>query len=57
MEAVKELTGGEGAHAVIDFVGEGDAIAQSFEMLRKGGTYWVVGYGGRIEVPAIDMIF
>ena len=26
-------------------------------MLRKGGTYWVVGYGGRIEVPAIDMIF
>jgi len=57
VEAVKELTGGEGAHAVIDFVGEGSAIAQSVEMLRKGGTYWVVGYGGRIEVPAIDMIF
>ena len=57
VEAVKELTGGEGAHAVIDFVGEGSAIAQSVDMLRKGGTYWVVGYGGRIEVPAIDMIF
>ena len=42
---------------MIDFVGEGDAIAQSVGMLRKGGTYWVVGYGGRIEVPAIDMIF
>ena len=52
-----ELTGGEGAHAVIDFVGEGSAIPQSVAMLRKGGTYWVVGYGGRIEVPAIDMIF
>ena len=57
VEAVMELTGGEGAHAVIDFVGEGNAIAQSVEMLRKGGTYWVVGYGGRIEVPAIDVIF
>ena len=42
---------------MIDFVGEGDAITQSIAMLRKGGTYWVVGYGGRIEVPAIDMIF
>ena len=57
VEEVMELTGGEGAHAVIDFVGEGSAIAQSVAMLRKGGTYWVVGYGGRIEVPAIDMIF
>jgi NAD+-dependent secondary alcohol dehydrogenase Adh1 len=57
VEGVMELTGGEGAHAVIDFVGEGSAIGQSLAMLRKGGTYWVVGYGGRIEVPAIDMIF
>ena len=57
VEAVKDLTGGEGADAVIDFVGEGSAIAQAVGMLRKGGTYWVVGYGGQIEVPAIDMIF
>lgn len=57
VEAVKDLTGGEGAHAVIDFVGEGSAIPQAIGMLRKGGTYWVVGYGGQIEVPAIDMIF
>jgi NAD+-dependent secondary alcohol dehydrogenase Adh1 len=57
VEQVKELTGGEGAEAVIDFVGEGSAIPQAIGMLRKGGTYWVVGYGGMIEVPAIDMIF
>ena len=57
VEAVMDLTGGEGAHAVIDFVGEGSAIPQAIGMLRKGGTYWVVGYGGQIEVPAIDMIF
>jgi NAD+-dependent secondary alcohol dehydrogenase Adh1 len=26
-------------------------------MLKKGGIYWVVGYGGVVEVPAIDLIF
>ena len=26
-------------------------------MLRQGGTHIVVGYGGTIEVPAIDVIF
>jgi len=57
VEQVRELTGGEGADAVIDFVGEGSAIPQALGMLRKGGTYWVVGYGGTIEVLAIDMIF
>jgi NAD+-dependent secondary alcohol dehydrogenase Adh1 len=57
VEQVKELTDGQGAEAVIDFVGEGTAIADALGMLRKGGTYWVVGYGGMVEVPAIDMIF
>jgi NAD+-dependent secondary alcohol dehydrogenase Adh1 len=57
VEQVKALTGGEGAEAVIDFVGEGSAIPQAVGMLRKGGIYWVVGYGGMIQVPAIDMIF
>jgi NAD+-dependent secondary alcohol dehydrogenase Adh1 len=57
VEEVMALTGGGGAEAVIDFVGEGSAISQGIAMLRKGGTYWVVGYGGTAEVPAIDMIF
>jgi len=25
-------------------------------MLRRAGTYYVIGYGGMIDVPAIDMI-
>ncbi len=54
---VLELTDGQGVEAVIDFVGEGTAIQESIGMLKKGGTYWIVGYGGMIEVPAIDMIF
>ncbi len=56
MDAVMALTGGNGAEAVIDFVGEGDAIAQGIAMTRSGGYYYIVGYGGRIDIPTIDMI-
>ncbi len=56
VEAVKALTGGRGAEAVIDFVGEGDAVAAGLAMTRDGGYYYVVGYGGKIDLPTIDMI-
>jgi len=56
VEQVMALTGGHGAEAVIDFVGEGDAVAKGLAMTRSGGFYYVVGYGGRIELPTIDMI-
>lgn len=54
--SVLELTGGNGAEAVIDFVGEGDAIAKGLAMTRNAGFYYIVGYGGKIELPTIDMI-
>jgi NAD+-dependent secondary alcohol dehydrogenase Adh1 len=53
---VKEITGGAGCEVVVDFVGEGGAIADGVAMLRRAGTYYVIGYGGVIDVPAIDMI-
>jgi NAD+-dependent secondary alcohol dehydrogenase Adh1 len=53
---VKEITGGAGCEVVVDFVGEGGAIADGIAMLRRAGTYYVIGYGGMIDVPAIDMI-
>ena len=53
---VKEITGGSGCEAVIDFVGEGGAIEDGIAMLRRAGTYYVIGYGGMVNVPAIDMI-
>ena len=53
---VKEITGGAGCEAVIDFVGEGGAIADGIAVLRRAGTYYVIGYGGMVNVPAIDMI-
>jgi NAD+-dependent secondary alcohol dehydrogenase Adh1 len=55
-EAVMGLTRGRGVDAVIDFVGEGGVIAQALAMIARGGTYWVVGYGGAIEIPAIDVV-
>ena len=56
IQKVKDITNGFGCEAVIDFVGEGTAIADGVAMLRRAGTYYVIGYGGTITAPAIDMI-
>ena len=56
LDEVMKLTKGNGAEAVIDFVGEGDAVAQGLAMTRNGGYYYIVGYGGKIDLPTIDMI-
>jgi NAD+-dependent secondary alcohol dehydrogenase Adh1 len=53
---VQDLTDGNGAEAVIDFVGEGGAIEDGIAMLRRAGTYYVIGYGGGLNVPTIDII-
>ncbi|MFJ7214927.1 NAD(P)-dependent alcohol dehydrogenase [Amycolatopsis sp. NPDC098790] len=53
---VLELTGGHGAEAVLDFVGEGGATRDGIAMLRRAGDYHVVGYGENIDVPTIDII-
>ena len=55
-EAVKDLTGGVGAEVILDFVGEGGAIESGLMMLRRAGSYFVIGYGGVVHVPAIDII-
>ncbi|MCF8590545.1 NAD(P)-dependent alcohol dehydrogenase [Gordonia liuliyuniae] len=56
VEKVLEMTGGHGAEAVLDFVGEGGATAEGVAMLRQAGSYYVVGYGENIDVPTIDII-
>ncbi|MCK8674239.1 NAD(P)-dependent alcohol dehydrogenase [Rhodococcus sp. NPDC003382] len=55
-QQVLDLTGGNGAEAVLDFVGEGTAIEAGVGMLRRAGSYYVIGYGGRLDVPTIDII-
>ena len=56
VEAVMALTGGHGAEAVIDFVGEGESIERGLAMTRNAGYYYIVGYGGKINIPTLDMI-
>jgi NAD+-dependent secondary alcohol dehydrogenase Adh1 len=56
VDQVLELTGGHGAQAVVDFVGEGGATAEGVAMLRRAGNYYVVGYGENLDVPTIDII-
>ncbi len=56
VEQVLELTGGHGAEAVIDFVGEGGSTKQGIAMTRRAGDYLVVGYGENVDVPTIDLI-
>jgi len=55
-DRVPELTGGAGAEVVIDFVGEGDAVASSLGMVRARGTYFIVGYGGELRVPTFNLV-
>ena len=56
VEAVKELTGGDGAEVVLDFVGEEGAEKDAWQMTRRAGSHFVIGYGGIVEVPTIEII-
>lgn len=53
---VREITSGQGAEAVIDFVGEGSAVADGIAMLRRAGNYYVIGYGGWLNILTHDII-
>jgi NAD+-dependent secondary alcohol dehydrogenase Adh1 len=56
VDAVKDLTHGEGADVVLDFVAEEGAENEGFAMTRPGGSYFVIGYGGTLVVPTLDVI-
>jgi NAD+-dependent secondary alcohol dehydrogenase Adh1 len=54
--AVAELTGGAGADVVLDFVAEQGAEQDGFAMTGRAGSYYVIGYGGTVQVPTLDII-
>ena len=54
-QQVRDLAG-SGADAVFDFVGEDPTIGDSVAMLRPGGTYYLVGYGGTVTLPTIQLV-
>ena len=55
VDAVKDLTGG-GAEVVLDFVAEQGAENDGFAMTREAGSYYVIGYGGELHIPTLDII-
>ena len=56
VDTVLEMTDGNGAEVVFDYVGERGAQDDAWQMTRAGGSHYVIGYGGMVEVPAIDII-
>jgi NAD+-dependent secondary alcohol dehydrogenase Adh1 len=56
VDAVKDLTGGKGAHVVLDFVAEEGAEQDGWNMTREAGSYYVIGYGGTLHIPTLDII-
>ncbi|WP_405059527.1 NAD(P)-dependent alcohol dehydrogenase [Kribbella sp. NBC_01505] len=53
---VQSLTDGAGAHVVLDFVAEQGAEQDGFAMTAPGGSYFVIGYGGQVQIPTLDII-
>jgi NAD+-dependent secondary alcohol dehydrogenase Adh1 len=56
VDAVKDLTGGGGANVVLDFVAERGAENDGWDMTGETGSYFVIGYGGELHIPTLDII-
>ena len=56
VDAVKDLTNGNGAHVVLDFVAEQGAEMDAWNMTAPGGSDFVIGYGGTLTLPTLDII-
>ncbi len=56
VQAVADLTGGAGADVVLDFVAEQGAEHDGWAMTRRAGSYFVIGYGGTVRIPTLDII-
>jgi NAD+-dependent secondary alcohol dehydrogenase Adh1 len=53
--AVQDLTGG-GANVVLDFVAEQGAEIDGWNMTGPDGSYFVIGYGGELRIPTLDIV-
>ena len=55
VERIMAATDGQGVDAVVDLVGECGVPAQAPAMLRRGGTYYVVGIGETVNITTWDI--
>jgi threonine dehydrogenase-like Zn-dependent dehydrogenase len=57
VERVRELTGGEGVHSVLECVGHGDAVETAIEIGRPGGAVGRVGVPQHTAIPGSEPAF
>ncbi|MEV4552474.1 zinc-dependent alcohol dehydrogenase family protein [Nonomuraea wenchangensis] len=57
VEALKELTGGLGAHSVIEAVGTQESMMQAIRSTRPGGYVGYVGVAHGVELPGEELFF
>ena len=55
--AVKELTGGYGAHSVIEAVGTQESMMQAIRATRPGGHVGYVGVAHGVSLPGEELFF
>jgi threonine dehydrogenase-like Zn-dependent dehydrogenase len=57
VERIKELTGGLGAHSVIEAVGTQESMMQAIDATRAGGHVGYVGVSHDVELPGRELFF
>lgn len=57
VEAVKELTGGVGAHSVVEAVGTQESMLQAIRSTRPGGHLGFVGVTHEVALPGMELFF
>ena len=57
VEQIKEMTGGLGAHSVIEAVGTQEAMMQAIRATRPGGHVGFVGVSHDVQLPGDELFF
>lgn len=57
VERIKEMTGGYGAHSVIEAVGTQESMMQAIRSTRAGGHVGFVGVSHGVELPGQEMFY
>jgi threonine dehydrogenase-like Zn-dependent dehydrogenase len=57
VDRIKELTGGLGAHSVIEAVGTMESMLQAIRSTRPGGHIGYVGVPHGVELPGRELFF
>ncbi|MES2459358.1 MAG: zinc-dependent alcohol dehydrogenase family protein [Armatimonadota bacterium] len=57
VERIKEMTGGLGAHSVIEAVGTQESMMQAIRSTRPGGHVGYVGVSHGVELPGMELFF